>query len=325
MKQVKTAIAIMIVFFSSIPSLYAINAVARLTAISGDVNIHRIKDTVKDNIPGQTGMILEDQDLVITGQNAKTTLLFRDGSEIRLFQNTEFKVEKTTELKGTKKRGFFNRFQLNMGSFWGKFTKNRQRTTIKTPTATCGIKGTSVSFSERRGKLNVSLSTGAVELENEDEKITLNAGKMIEGITKTGTFKNNIKDLPYFVELKPDNNKIVIPSKGNIGKMRFTVQIVNVKTKQNMERSGRIYFSLETDKIVLPRNVFLNERGYARFSAKILPFNAGDYGNGKIELLAIAEGEDFMNVGAGQTMLSFNIPQKHQKTINIDAASGDMK
>ncbi len=56
-----------------------------------------------------------------------------------------------------------------------------------------------------------------------------------------------------------------------------------------------------------------------------MPFNAGDYGNGKIEILSIVEGENFMNVGAGQTMLSFDIPKKHQKIINIDADSGEMR
>ncbi|MBU3917100.1 FecR family protein [bacterium] len=334
MKPIKTAVIIMIVILAFVPASYALNAVATLTAIFGDVKLQRVKDGVRSNEPGQKGMILEDKDLVITGPNARTTLLFRDGSEIRLFQNTEFMIEKTIELKGVKKRGFFNSFQLNMGSFWGKFTKNRQKTTIKTPTATCGIKGTSVSFSERNGQLNVSLSTGAIELENEDEKILLKAGKMIEGITRTGSFNKKVKDLPYFIEIKPDNNKIIIPTKGNTSKINITIQMMNVKTKQNVERSGRVYLSLETvvldtdrqktDKIVFPENITLNDRGFARFTAQILPFNEGDYGRGKIEILAIVEGEDFMNVGAGQTMLSYDIPQKLQKTVNIKANTGEV-
>ncbi len=308
---------ILFILFIPTPATFAINAVASIKKLSGEVKIQRLKR----NIPGRKGLVLNDKDIVITGHKAKTTLLFRDGSEIRLFPNTRFIIQRTQEIKGAQ-RGFLNNFMLKAGSFWGKFTKNRQKTQISTPTATCGIKGTSVSFAQRNGKMDVSLSTGTIELENEDEKIQLPAGKMVKGITMTGSIQEKIEDIPYRLMIKPDNNKINIPLEGNEGKIDFTVQIINIKTKQNVERSGQIYLSLKMDKIVLPERVVLNERGFVRFTASIKPFKKEDYGNGKIEIVAIAEGEKFMDIGSGQTMLIYDIPKKFQKTIRIDATSG---
>lgn len=301
-------------------NVQAINAVASIKDTSGEVKIERSSR----NIPGRKGLILNDKDVVITGLNAKVTILFRDGSEIRLFQNTRFIIEKSNELKGSQ-RGFLNNFFLKAGSFWGKFTRNTQKTRISTPTATCGIKGTSVSFSEHNGKLDVSLSTGAIELENEDQKIDLTAGKMVQGITRTGSFKEKVKDLPFRLVLQPDSSKINLPSAGNESKVDLTLQIVNVKTQQNEYRSAAVFFSVRSDKIIFPERIMLNERGYARVTATVKPFQKADYGDGRLEIVAVAEGESAMDIGTGQSLLTYDVPRQHRKTIHIDATSGEIK
>lgn len=302
-----------------VSSAFAINAVASIKAVSGEVKIQRFKRS----IPGRRGLVLNDQDVVITGHQAKTTILFRDGSEIRLFQDSTFTIEKSEEMEGGQ-RGFLHDFILKAGAFWGKFTRNRQQTKISTPTATCGIKGTAVSFSQRDGKLDVSLSSGIIELENEDEKIQLQAGKMVNGITRTGSLQNKVQDLPYRLEMKPDSSEIEIPTEGNVNSIDFTIQIVNVKTRQNVNRSGEVFFSLRTDKIEFPQNVYLNSRGYARVTAKIKPFQKGDYEDGKLEITAVTEGEQNMDIGSAQSILTYRIPQKFQRTISIDAGSGQI-
>ena len=133
-------ILIIVSFWIEKPT-FALNAVASIKKITGDVQIKRSTRV----FPGRKGLILNDEDLVTTLSTGKVTLLFRDGSEIRLYENTKFIIEKSTEVKG-EKRGFFHNITLQIGSFWGKFVKGHQVTTIKTPTATCGIKGTNVSF-----------------------------------------------------------------------------------------------------------------------------------------------------------------------------------
>ncbi len=319
MRNLKIALCAIILLLIASPA-YAINAVASIKAVSGEVKIQR----QQRNMPGRRGLVLNDKDVVITGRNARVTILFRDGSEIRLFQNSKFKIEKSEEIKGTR-RGFLNNLRLKAGSFWGRFTKRRQTTSIITPTATCGIKGTSVAFAVNNGKLDVSLSTGAVELENMDEIVLLKPGKMVRGIPKRGSFKNKITDLPYRISIIPDNRKIKIPSAGHEEKLSFTVQIINVKTQQNIERTGNIFISIKTDKIEFPSVIQLNNRGYARFSAKIKPFEKADYGNGRIEIMAVAEGVELMDIGTGQTVLAYDIPKRRQRTIRIDANSGEIR
>ena len=318
---------VMSLFFFTVPTVHALSAVASIKNMLGDVKIHRFQRF----IPGRRGLVLNDEDVVITGQKAKATIIFRDGSEIRLFQNSNFTIEKSEEIQG-KGKGFLKRFRLfsnkiklSTGSFWAKFTKGHQQTRISTPTATCGIKGTVVSFSHRNDKLNVSLSIGEIELENEDEKITLSSGKMIEGITKRGTFKEKIKALPYRLTIIPDNPKIKIPTVGNENQIFFTLQLIDIETMKNFEMSGDVYISMPLDKIVFPESIKLNKRGYSRLAAIVKPFQKADYGVGQVEVLAMIEGQRFMNVGAGQTMLTYDIPKKNPRTIQIDATTGEVK
>lgn len=316
METKKILLTLILILFLA-PSAFALNAVASIKALEGDVKVDRSNRTLS----AKKGLVLNDADVVITAQNAKTTILFRDGSEIRLFQNSRFLIEQSQETKSGN-RGFLNRFQLKVGSLWGKFAKNRQDTTIVTPTATCGIKGTLVAMSEENGKLDISLSTGVVELENEDEKITLNPGKMIEGIARNGTFSDKITDIPYRISIQPDERKIKVPTVNNIEEISFTIQLIDVKTQRNLERPATIYFSVDSDKIIFPENIRLNKRGYRRVVAQVMPFQKSDYKTGQIEVSAIAEGERQMNIGAGQSILTYDMPAKRPRTIQINANTG---
>jgi hypothetical protein len=301
-------------------SLFAINAVASIKASYGDVKVLRQNRP----IAGRKGLILNDGDIVTTEKSAKVTILFRDGSLIRLYQNTKFTIEQSVENNGTH-RGFINRFKLSLGSLWGKFTKNRQRTVIKTPTATCGIKGTSVALAQKGASLDVSLSTGLVELENEDEKIDLKPGKMIIGITKRGSFKDKIKNIPYRILIKPDRKKIDLPTTGNKGEVSFTLQVIDVKSKLNVSKAVRVLIAVPSDKIEFPESIRLNSRGYRRITALIKPFQKADYGNGQLEVTAVAEDERNMDIGTGQTVLTFDIPKNNPRVLRIDANSGEIK
>lgn len=305
-------------FLLSVPqTLHAINAVASIKASTGDVKVNR----ENRQLTGREGLVLNDGDIITTDKNAKATLLFRDGSIIRLYQNTKFVIEQSVERESSH-RGFFNRFKLTLGSLWGKFSKNRQQTVIRTPTATCGIKGTSVALSQRGGALDVSLSTGIVELENEDEKIELEPGKMIKGITKRGSFKDKVSDIPYRIMIKPDNQKVSIPAEGNQTSISFTLQIIDVKSKLNVPKAARVLITVPSDKIRFPESIRLNSRGYKRISADVLPFQKADYGNGRLEVTAVAEGQHNMDIGIGLTTLTYDIPKKTPRVLRIDANSG---
>ena len=295
-------------------NLLALNIVASIKEKAGEVSIFREKRV----LAARAGLVLKDQDSVVTSRNGKVTIIFRDGSEIRLFQNTNFKIEKTREA-GSGKRGFLNRFKLKLGSFWGKFTRSKHRTTIQTPTATCGIKGTNVSFSEGAEGLDVSLSNGLVEIRNETERLMLTPGKMVEGVKRQGEMKNKVKDIPYRLWLKAET-ALKVPENGT-RKLTLSVQLMNVKTESNAYKSGTVYFSSNIDQVDFPP-VHLNSRGFANFHATVKPFKKADYDKGKLDVFAIMDGTEIMNVGSGFMTLPIKTSRKRTKTFHIDASAG---
>lgn len=318
----RAGIALMVLFMFS-PVAYGLNAVASIKKVDGRVQIER-GQAPKRLLIGRAGLILNDHDVVITGNQSKATILFRDGSEIRLFQKTRFEISQSKEDTSTGSRKFINKLMLRFGSFWGKFTKGNQTTRVHTPTATAGIKGTIVSFKEDNGKFSASLSSGLVEIKNDDAVIDLKSGQMINNVATTGSIQDKITDLPYQIRINPDRQKIDLPRTGEQTSVFFTLQLVNVKSNTNVNRSGRIYLSVDSNKIVFPHTIQLNDRGYTRVQAKIDPFLRKDYKKGQLEIIAIMDGEQFLDVGAGQTFITYDIPKGADKTIRIDGGTGQI-
>ena len=46
---------------------------------------------------GREGLPFYERDLIRKGVDGKATILFRDGSKIRLFENTEFQIQEASE------------------------------------------------------------------------------------------------------------------------------------------------------------------------------------------------------------------------------------
>jgi hypothetical protein len=303
--------------------IFALNAVASLKKVDGHVQVER--GTSNNTLIGRMGLILKDQDTIITGDRSKATILFRDGSEIRVFQKTRFTISNSKESELSGSRILINKLILKLGSFWGKFTKGKQNTFIETPTATAGIKGTIVSFKEQNGKFSASLAMGSVTIENDDNSIVLNPGTMVNEITKTGSIQDKIVGLPYQIQINPDQQKIDIPGEGEESTVYLSLQIINVKTNKNVNQNGPIYLSVDSDRLEFPNRISLNKRGYTRIKAKVKPFSKKDYKNGKVEIIAIMDGEKFINVSSGHTFLTYDMPKSSIKTFKIDSQSGGIE
>ena len=304
-----------LVFLS--PPVMAMDAIASFGKLGGNIQV--LRESRK--IPGREGLILNDQDIVVTGRNSRVTIIFRDGSEIRLFEDTRFVIERSQESTSGDRRIFYN-FKLKLGSFWGRFSKGRQNTLVETPSATIGIKGTNVAFSQKGSKLTVALSEGRVSVENEDGTINLEPGYRIEGVAKRGELKSKINKMPYEVSIKPDDPKIKVPTRGEVEQVYFSIQLIDSKTKQNYGKKGMVFISLDSDKLIFPDGIKLNKRGYARVKATIKPFQKVDYKNGQLEIYAVMGGKQSMEIAAGQTLLIFDVPQKIKRTIRVDMTSG---
>jgi len=311
-----TLICVTFILTLWVPNSFALNAVASIKDFRGQIEIER-GQTV---LTCRTGLILYDKDMVVTGETGKVTIAFRDGSLIRLFTNTRFLIEKSVESKKGS-RQFLHRFFLEIGSFWGKFTKKYQNTTIRTPTATAGIKGTIVAMAERNDKLTVSLTSGAVTVANDDETLDLQPGQILTDITQRGAISNKIKDLPFHLLIKADQTEIKVPEPEEKLEVFFTLQMVQKKSNRNAFRSGPVYVSHTFDNIQFGTDIHLNERGYARIKAVVRPFQGENSDRETIDIMVIMDGEDFLDVEAGHARLLFVQAGQKPKTLKIDVNS----
>lgn len=293
--------------------------VANLAKLKGSVAVKRMKNRQSAEITGREGLILKEGDLVITRKNASVSIIFRDGSEVRLFQNTEFRIE---AVKETKKRTFKNNFFMKLGSIWGSFIKGRQNTQIRTPSATIGIKGTTLNISERNNESSVSLSSGLIGIKNIDHEMDLEPGKMVKGIQRTGTIEDKVKEIPVRLSIKADKTKLQFKN-GTNEKVRLTIQLVNKNTGSNISKKGPVQFSSDMgNRIKFPQNVALNQNGYAFVEVDVPAPGDEEYQTGQSKLIAFLDGEEFAEIGSGQVTLTFDIPKK-KRTIRINMDSGE--
>jgi len=298
----------------------AIEAVASINQVIGTTQVERGRTT----LAARKGLILYDQDIIVTGPSSRATLLFRDGSIIRLFPNTRFLIERSVESQ-TGSRQFINNIFLKLGSFWGKFTQKSQQTVLHTPTATCGIKGTEVALAEREGKLTVALTAGAVVLRNAVETFELEPGDIVKEITRTSAIRERRQSFNYQLVIRPDQNQITPPPPGKTAEIYFSLQMIRQATGENVSLPGPVYISPESDKLECDPDIQLNERGYARIKAKVLPFQEEDFQKRRLEVLAIMAGEEFMEVEGGRTVLTVNASPTQSKPLRIDAGTGKVE
>lgn len=293
--------------------------VATLERITGPVDVMQSEKNQK--VPGKNGLLLHAGDTVSTSETSQATIKFRDGSEIRIFPRTVFKVEMARESQG-KNRNFKYNLNMKVGSFWGSFTKQRQAGTISTPTATIGIKGTTLRVLDRDNKAQIALSEGEIEVKNDKGTVDLSSGKRIASFGPRDDLSKKVGDIPYKLDAKSEVTALNF-EKGQ-AEAFVSIQVVNVKNGQQFARSGPLYFRSNYDKVVFPADVALNERGFARVALKFNPPEAGDSElQGNIYVWAVMDREADDDVGEGRVLFTF--PIQSDKTIQINADSGEGK
>ena len=92
-------------------------AIATLTHVKGKVEVQLSRNNKRTL--GRNGLLLYPKDAIITGSSGRVTVLFRDGSEIRLFENTQFVIEDARE-SASQKRSFHYRFFYEAWVFLGE-------------------------------------------------------------------------------------------------------------------------------------------------------------------------------------------------------------
>ncbi|MDH5751756.1 MAG: FecR family protein [Deltaproteobacteria bacterium] len=294
--------------------------VATLQRLEGPVQVVQAKE--KQTVKGRNGLLLKSGDTVVTAKSARATIVFRDGSEIRLFPNTNFLVE-AKEQKGGERFFQMNMF-MKMGSFWGNFVKQRQTANVGTPTATIGIKGTTMRVTERDSKAKVALTEGLIEVKNDRSSVDVVPGKRLTEFTSTDDVTKKLTDIPYRLDLKTEKKALSFDG-GQPEEVFLNVQLVEIKTGSAVTRPGRVYLRSNYDKIKYPTDIDLDKRGFARMSIQVQPPEASDGDlNGNVYVWAVLDMEEADDTSEGRTLIKIPVPEGKER-VKVDAKTGSGK
>lgn len=307
----------------AIPPVFAQSKdiVASLQRISGRVSVKQVR--TEKTIRGRNGLLLRTGDTVLTARGARSTIKFRNGSEIRLFPRSEFEV-RTSERKGKNRTFRFSLFS-RVGSFWGRFVKRRQVANIRTPTATIGIKGTVLRVVDRDGKARVALTEGLIDVSNGREKVELRPGKRLTDFTRSETLADKIQDIPLQLDMKSQKRKLEFRN-NQTEEVFVSIQLVNIKTGRPIRRSGPVYLRSNYDKFTPPPSPpVLNERGFVRVLVQFSrPEQSDSKLNGNVFLWAVMDQEDADDVSEGRLKFTIPVPAGADK-FRIPSDTGEVK
>ena len=293
-------------------------AIAILTNVEGNVKVFN-ENSSKGN-RGSHGMLLFSGNKIITSANSKTTVEYRDGSRIRLFQNSILVLNLSLE-QSTTKRTFQFQLTLKSGSLRGRFVKGLQSTTIHTPTAVIKIIGTSVRISENNNKATVSLTEGQAVVSTPSSKVVLNPGQWLSDFDRNTDLTQHVAQLPNLLSLKSAEYELNFRN-GKSKRLDFSVQLQNISSGKSLKRNGKVIFRSDYKYIRLPNRFLLNEQGFARVAIGLDPPSLKDHEfRGLITIRAFMDGVGFEDVNEGH--LVFKIMNLGQKsTLLIDPDKG---
>jgi hypothetical protein len=293
--------------------------VASLDRVQGSVEV--TDGATQRAVPGRNGLLLRAGDLVVTKEGAKATVKFRDGSEIRLFSNTSFLVEGAKESAANGRSFKFNLF-VKVGAIWANFARQRQVAQVNTPTATMGIKGTTLRVVERDDRARVAVTEGLVEVKNDRTTVELAAGKRLPEFSRTDDLPSKVQDIPYKLDVKSETRELNF--EGNRPAEAFvSIQLIDIKTGANVARSGAIYMRSNYDRITYPQAPALDQRGSLRVPLVFAPPDASHAAlDGNIYVWAVLDTEDADDTGEGRYLFKFKIPPSKER-IEVEAETGE--
>ena len=157
--RLMTLVAVIAVLALAFP-VTAQERVAQLSEASGAVTIERATggtvDQARQQGPRVRNGSVYSGDVVTTGEDGTTTMVFTDGSEIKLKPGTSLKVRQVDFSKlmaeGHVEKPTGRVIQVMAGSVWMHIVPNPQLATeFETPSGVAAVKGTTLTISVEEG------------------------------------------------------------------------------------------------------------------------------------------------------------------------------
>jgi hypothetical protein len=122
--------------------------------------------------------ILNEGDTVKTGVNMRVGIAFVGGAEVRINENSSFRL---VNGGGEKPTSVFTEF----GNAWTRLMRGNARIEVHTPTAVCAVRGTEADVNFGTGPMTVKVYEGHVDVMNDKGTTALHAGEQTQ-VTGSG-------------------------------------------------------------------------------------------------------------------------------------------
>ncbi len=286
----------------TVPILCSAKIVPTLAVLS---NIKAKVNTVsyrKKMAVGFNGQMLLSRHRVRTDKEGGATIFFYDGSEVRLFGETELTI-------GAKKSRNYRwvryRLILHEGSFWGHFVYAKNPVQIGGGGMRLHLSDASLRYTSGKTGIDIAVSSGMVKVFNKGSSVKLLAGQRLNQVQE--------KDfLPQVVRLIPNQLKLWIePSelafKGNDPlKLYMNFQIVRFGTDSSLDRPGPVYLKSNYYNITMPDSIRLNADGKAGINIEVSPPRSNDRTfEGTVRFYAIMDQRGYDDVRDGIFKVKF--------------------
>lgn len=193
-------------------SLLGASGVATLTAKKGSVSIQNPNATLEATL----GATLEEQDHIITGDKSKAQIIFSDETVVTIGKNSDFSIAKyvyETDQNPEIEMGLVKGAMSTISGKIGKLAP--ERFSVKTKTATIGIRGTNFTvLVSQDGTQNVYCTYGAISVTFKNQEFRVEQGFHIS-ISPSGEVSIVAFDATALAEMKKSNFQTPRPLQGD--------------------------------------------------------------------------------------------------------------
>jgi hypothetical protein len=273
---------------------------------------------------GRNGMFLQPGDRITTGAAGKATVLFRNGSKMRLFENSDFEITRVAEAAATRERSFDFELNLRKGSLRGNLRQGRQTARIRTPVVVIGVKGTVFRVTEEPAEgTSVAVTEGQLAITNSNSSVEVGPGQRVRRAKVFDELSEKLEDLPNQIVMLPSTPIIDFSQPGQ-QVVNVTLQMTDVRSQKNVSVRGPIYLESFYYNIRFPASVSLDSEGTARVPMRISPPRLDDPDfDGRIIVRAYLDSSRFDGFGEGSLVLKSQ-GFLNERKLEIDASSGEV-
>jgi len=251
---------------------------------------------------GFNGQMLLRRYRVRTEKKGRATIFFNDGSEVRLFGETELTIgaKKSRNYRWVRYRLF-----LHTGSFWGHFVRGKNPVDIGGGGMRLQLSNASLRFSREKTATDIAVPSGMAKVSNKSSSIKLLAGQRLYQVRKNDFLPQKISLIPNQLKLWIEPSAPVFKGKESL-KLNLHFQIVRYGTDRPVDRPGSVYLISNYYNLKMPDSIRLNSDGKAKTTIEVAPPRSNDRTvEGTVTLHSIMDQSGYNDVQDGLLKVRF--------------------